>query len=170
MSKKRISIIVLIVAAVILLPPLLVPKVSPWSEINCCHQDINVKTGQARYSRLLWFITISQRIEDTPLSLALQGETVDVSTVEAWHRVNTFSPGIHHSPHYRYHGALFQAHQIEMIDSDPKHQKEIARDILSAWQESGTYFGADRWLNKLLEEGSSNKGLQGTPLRVGHEP
>jgi hypothetical protein len=143
------------------LPPLVAPLVAPWSEMNCRHEEINIKTGQARYSRYLWFVKVAERVEDTPLSLALQGETVDVKSVPAWERVNTFSRGTHHSPHYRYHAALWQANQMKMIASmrelTSQQKREIARDILTTWQKSGNYHGVNKLLANLEEESPKNR-------------
>ena len=158
---KKLWIAIGVVVAVLLLTPVAAPIFIPWSSINCEHQDINIKTGQARYSRYLWFLKISERIEDTPLSLALQGDTVDVANIEAWQRVNTFSPGIRHSPHYKFHSALAQAHQMEMLESfrelTPERKKQIATDILTAWQQSGSDSSARDLIRKLDKEESSNK-------------
>ena len=157
---KKPWIAIGVAGAGLLLAPLVVPMVIPWSGINCHHQDINVKTGQARYSRNLWFVKVSERIEDTPLSLALQGDTVDVANIKAWHRVNTFSPGVRYSPHCIFHGALNQVHQMEMLASlnelTPERKKEIAQSILTAWQQTGRDSGADELIHALMDEGSSN--------------
>ncbi|MDZ7615737.1 MAG: hypothetical protein U1E05_01960 [Patescibacteria group bacterium] len=152
----------------LLLAPFVAPIFIPWSGINCWHQDINIKTGQARYSRSLWFVKVSERIEDTPLSLALQGETVDVADIRAWHRVNTFSPGVRHSPHYLFHSALHQARQMEMLESlhelTPERRKEVAKSILVAWQRSGRDSCAEELILRLMEEGISNKPDAGDGL------
>jgi hypothetical protein len=160
MSKKRISIIVVIIVAVLLLAPLVVPKFVPWSGINCRHQEINIKTGQARYSRILWFIKISERVEDTPLSLVLQGETEDVANITPWHRVNTSSPGIHHSPHYMFHSAFGQAKDLELVldmhNASELQRKDAAVGLLAIWQTSGNDSKAGTYLNELqrqLEQG-----------------
>jgi hypothetical protein len=165
---KKPSMAVGVVVMGLLLAPLVVPIFIPWSGINCRHQDINIKTGQARYSRSLWFVKVSERIEDTPLSLALQGDSIDVADIKAWHRVNSFSPGVHHSPHYLFHSALHQAHQMGLLESlydlTPGRKKEIAKAILTAWQQSGRDSGADELIYKLMEEGTSNKQDAGDGL------
>ncbi len=157
----------IVIFTTVLVPPLVVPVFTPWSGTNCRHQDINIKTGQARYSHYLWFIEVSERIEHTPLSSTLEGETVDVVNIKAWHRVNTVSLGGSHSPHYKFHGALALAYRMELIESlfdpTPERRKEIVRGILTAWQESGTYFGANDYVNQLLEEGSSKVKRHGVP-------
>ena len=159
MKKRRVIIVTTVLAAALFVPPLLAPVFAPWSEMNCRHEEINIKTGQARYSRYLWFVKVAERVEDTPLSLALQGETVDVNTFPPWERVNTFSPGTHHSPHFRYHAALWQAHQMEMIATmhglTAEQRRDAARAILTAWQKSGSYGAADDVLENLMKKGGS---------------
>jgi hypothetical protein len=152
-------------AAGLLLAPFVVPflPVFGWVlvGINCEQQDINIKTGQGRYSRSLWFVRVSERIKDTPLSLALQGETVNIADVQAWHRVNTFFLGGGYSPQYAFHGAFSQASQVGMIQSDLKLGRErnceIARAILTAWQQSGNAHGANACIQNLMKERILNK-------------
>jgi hypothetical protein len=153
--KKRL-LIAIVPVAVLLAGPWLVPFVAPWSRMNCRSQEINIKTGQARYSRYLWYIKVSERVEDTLLSKVLAGESVDVAQIVPWHMVNTFSPGLHHSPHYRFHGALCQAGEIEllfeMLEPDTERKSQIVRDILGLWQTQGSYYAASRYLAVLFEE------------------
>jgi len=143
-------------SALLILPPLVVPVFSPWSDINCEHQEINIKTGQARYSRSLWFARISERTEDTALSRALGGETVNAAEMEAWHRVNTLSPGVGHSPHYRYHGALSQAKEFELLRQayglNEADAAKLAREVLIQWQTNGSYFAAGKLLQDKMTE------------------
>jgi len=97
-STKRILLGTALGVALLILPPFVVPFFYPWSEINFRHQDINIKTGQRRDIQKIWFVTVSERVSDTPISVLLSGKTVDAAPVEAWHRVNTFAPWIGHSP------------------------------------------------------------------------
>jgi hypothetical protein len=153
---KKSGILIGVVATILVLPPLIVPLFIPWSEINCRHEDINIKNGQARYSRCVWYMQISSRVEDTPLSLALGGSSLGRDDVESWHHANTFSPGVHHSPHYRFHAALWQAHTagvfFEMLDASPERRREISANILKLWQQSGDYGGAGEYLHKLMSD------------------
>jgi len=110
--KKR-WIVVIVIIAILFLAPLVVAIIFPWTGINCKHQDINIKTGQIRYTRSLWFMTISERVEETILSKAMEGHIVDVADIKPWHRVNTFSPYLNNSPHYIFHSALSQINQIK---------------------------------------------------------
>ncbi len=162
---KKLWLFLGVLTAVIVLPPLIVPICfNPWSEINCQHQEINIQTGQARYTYYLWYVPVSERTEDTPLSLALQGKTVQLASdkltnpdteTEPWHSANTFSFAVGHSPHHRYHAALWQSHVFGVIadeyDLTPAEQQAIAKDILIRWQESGGDSGADAIIDELRQ-------------------
>jgi hypothetical protein len=153
---KTVRLMLAVALAVIVLPPLVVPVFVPWSAINCEEQDINIQTGQARYSRRLWFVRISERVEDTAISRALDGETVKVADAEAWHRVNTFSPGGGYSPHYRYHGALHQVGEFRSLQQvyglDKTDAARLAREVLARWQTSGSDFAGGSLLEAKMVE------------------
>ena len=156
--RHGILSILAIAAAAAVLAPVIVPFFAPWSGINRQDRDINIKTGQTRYSRRLWFVKISETIEDTPLSVALQGEVVDVAGVEPWHRTCTTSrPLVGHSPHYVFHGALHQAHLVGMVfdkmpESSKDTKKRIARKVLTLWQTTGDDGAANDYITGLLME------------------
>jgi hypothetical protein len=156
--KKRL-LIAIIPVAIMIAGPWAVPCLVPWSAINCRDQEINIKTGQARYSRYLWYIRISARVEDTVLSKVLNGKSVDVTEIVPWHMVNRFSPGLHHSPHYRFHGAFGQAREVEllfeMLEPDAQRKEQIVQDLLKLWQTTGSYHGAEPYLMALSDEVSS---------------
>jgi hypothetical protein len=157
MKVRRKWLVVVVSAGTALLAPLAVPVFIPWSDINSLHQDINIKTGQARYRRSVWFVTVSETIEETPISAALGGEPVDVGDIEGWHRVNTLSPGVvRHSPHYKFHSALHQAQDLnlifEMLQPSAEQRREIAKTLLALWQMSGCDSGADEYLKELRQE------------------
>lgn len=48
-----------VVSVSLLLAPVIIPIFIPWPEINCWHEDINIKTGHARYTWCLWFVKVS---------------------------------------------------------------------------------------------------------------
>ena len=91
---------------VVVLLPFVILFFNPWSEVLCLHQDINIETGQSRSTYYVYYIKISENISETSLSDLIDGEVKYINNIEPWHRVNTFSPLVSHSPHYRYHGAL----------------------------------------------------------------
>jgi hypothetical protein len=129
--------------AVVFLAAVVVPYFVQWSPLNCWHEDVDITTGRVRRQWILLFVKVSETIEGTPLSeVVLRGQRA--ATSPQWHRINTFSPGIHYSPHYRYHGA---GHQIRTLaelwslpapQSFPPELKEpTARHVLALWQEGG---------------------------------
>ena len=163
---KNLRIIVGIVVAGLLLAPVVVPLISPWSRLNCWYEDINIQSGQARRSSYLWFLKVSEAIEDTLLSRALDGEHVEVvSDIEPWQRVNTFSYAAHHSPHYRFHGAFVQIVQLDgvfkMLHATAERKREIAKKLLTLWQSSGGDSGADEYIRQLRGEGMESLDRRG---------
>ena len=151
--KKKTKICLLIISIVIL-PPIVVPYFSAWSEINCTHYEINIKTGQKRSYRCLWFFERAKEITETPLSIVLKGETVDVSDIKPWHRVNTFTPRLRRSPHYYFHGAFANIKQFTYIQDlsilTPTEETEVAKTVLKKWQQSGDDHLAGEYLNDLF--------------------
>lgn len=157
-TKKILCIVIGVVVAGFLLPPAVPTALRRWPQLCCRYGDINIKTGQARYSRYLGFVKISEEVTDTPISLALKGKTIDVADIKAWHRVYTASPGAI-SPQYRYISALGQARQIELIgeliELSPEKRHLIAENVLKLWQtERGCYAVGD-YLRTVLKEGTN---------------
>ena len=157
--KKR-WIVVIVIITILFLAPLIIPIIFPWTGINCEHQDINIKTGQVRYTRNLWYITISERVQDTILSKALKGHIVDIANIKPWHRVNTFSLYWNYSPHYIFHSALSQINQIKQFTPiaklNPEQKQAIATEILTAWQKSGNDKSAEEIISRLQEKAISS--------------
>lgn len=153
---KKSKRFIILTVGVLFLAPFLVPLFIPWSTINCQCQDINIKTGQARYSHYVWFVKVSERVEETPLSRALDGELVDVAELNAWQRVNTRSLWVKHSPHYVFHGALFQVRQIEKLYEQSNftdgERKKIAKNLLEIWQRNGSCFSGNDYIQQLMTE------------------
>ncbi|MFH1021961.1 MAG: hypothetical protein V1809_01065 [Planctomycetota bacterium] len=154
--RNRVIAGMALLVACMILVPMVVPMFHPWTELNFRHEEINIKTGQAHYTRYLWYVKISDEFRDTPLSVALQGERVDVEEMPFWWRVNTFSPGIPNSPHYFFHGALHQAYWFQQISESfqlpSEKRREIAKGILVSWQKNRNYHDADRYLQRVWEE------------------
>jgi len=123
-----------------------------WSGLNCTHEDIDIRTGRIRTTHILAGLKASERAQDSALTKALTGD--DLRGAEAdWHRVNTFSPGVHYSPHYSFHGAIHQARLFEELYEynhlSPQARREIALTILELWREKRSYFSAGRLLREL---------------------
>lgn len=167
LKKRNILIAVTLFVIVVLLIP-------TWSKLYCRHEDINIKTGQSRITRFLCSFQMSQQINDTPLSRALQGETIDVADIQAWHRVNTFYWGRKYSPHYIFHGAFGQAKELElildMLNASDVQRKNATIGLLSTWQKSGNDSKAETFLNELqkqLEQGDAVDSLIATRSQSG---
>jgi hypothetical protein len=93
-------------------------------------------------------VCISEQIEDTDFSRAVtEGAAVAPPN---WQRVNTFSPGVHYSPHYRFHGAISQLQHLEQTWEfgrfSPEARRSSGERLLQIWQQSGDYFGAHEYL------------------------
>jgi hypothetical protein len=157
MNHMKKKLLIAITPMVILFAgPWVVPRAVSLTAINRHDSEINIKTGQARYWRHLWYIKISEWVEDTVLSKVLNGESVEVADIAPWRTVNTSSPGSHYFLHPRFHGALFQAHEIEllfeMLEPNAERKKQIVRELLTLWQTHGDYFEASRYTATLSEE------------------
>jgi hypothetical protein len=146
---RRIWLSVLALLAVILLAVTFVPFFFQWSPLNCWHEDVDITTGRIRRQWILLFVKVNESIEETPLSeVVLRGQPPP--RTPQWQRVNTFSPGIHYSPHYRYHGA---GHQIRTLaelwnlpaphDFPPELKESTARHVLALWQEGSDHRAGD---------------------------
>jgi hypothetical protein len=74
---------------------------------------------------------------------------------EDWRRVNTFSPGVGHSPHYVYHGAFAQIREIkiawEVAKFSAEAKRRVAETILAAWQSEGSYFGVQDYVHSVCD-------------------
>jgi hypothetical protein len=131
----------------------LYPGAGAWSPVNCWHYDVDIRTGKTRYLRYLFLVNTRTEIKDSALSLALSPEERTDIPPE-WRRVNTFSPGVHHSPHYTYHGALNQIRELEgtweMFSFTPEQKRKSARDVLALWQRSGSDSAVSRYLGDLF--------------------
>ena len=126
----------------------------PWSKILCCHEEINIQTAQVRYGCYVYFLKVTERVEDTWQSDYIDIPADDISAA-SWRRVNTFSPLASHSPHYSFHGALAQVHQLQTAFSlkvfSEAEEKQAVEGLLKKWQESDDYHSAGRYLDDLIE-------------------
>ncbi len=148
LPKKRRHWIALGVIAPTLIVLVLISGFFHWSPLNCWHDDVDINTGRVRHTRYLLFCQIGDRTAETWLSRAR-----DISkTSPDWRRVNTFSPGVGHSPHYRFHGAIHQIKTLELADNtipfDPVARRRVADALLTLWQ-GGSYLGADEFVEKV---------------------
>jgi hypothetical protein len=146
---RRFWVTVSALLSVILLAVVVTPFFIPWSPLNCWHEEVDITTGRIRRQWILLFVKVAESIEETPLSEVVLSGQPPTGTPQ-WHRINTFSPGIHHSPHYRYHGAGHQIRELAELwqlpppQSFPAELKEpTARHVLALWQEGSDYRAGD---------------------------
>jgi len=164
-TNKILCILTGVVVVAVAVPPTISTALRRWPKLCCRYEDINIKTGQARSLRYVGFVKISQEVRDTPISLALRGEVIDVVDIEPWHRVYTLSPGLH-SPHYHYHSALSQAREIELIaelnELGPEEQRLIAENVLRLWQTERGDSPAGSYLRGVFKEGMEESEQDGS--------
>ncbi|MEM7164426.1 MAG: hypothetical protein AAF581_03125 [Planctomycetota bacterium] len=141
------------VIAILVVLPLIVPIYVPWSAINCRYEDVNIVSGHARYSRSWWYIVVSERIEETALSTALNSSLPDPS---AWRRANLFDGRRPNSPHYRFHSALSQIQEFDMLtwagNLDSQEKQKLAKQIIAAWQRHNGDAGANPIFSQLTRQ------------------
>jgi len=104
----RIAIVLLFAPLVLIIAGFLLP----WSRINCWDEEIDLQSGRVRTTWYLCFLPVSVQINESAFSRVLTHEDTDGATPN-WQRVNTFSPGVHYSPHYRFHGATTEVSMVE---------------------------------------------------------
>lgn len=79
----------------------------------------------------------------------------DVSAEPDWQLVNTFAPGIGHSPHYRYHGAITQGQMLaacwRIASFTPAARRESALRLLALWQRKTGYRAARPYVDAVME-------------------
>ncbi|TWU32663.1 hypothetical protein Q31b_58210 [Novipirellula aureliae] len=150
LPQKRLHWITLGIIVPMLTVLLLISGLFPWSPLNCWHEDVDINTGRVRHTRYLLFCQIGDRIEETWLFRANSNSNVSPD----WRCVNTFSPGLGHSSHYHFHGAIHQINTLGLADNvvpfDPNARHKVAHRLLTLWQNSGSHFDADEFVEKVV--------------------
>jgi hypothetical protein len=130
-------------------PLVLISGVFPWSRFNCWEDEIDIRSGRVRHTSYLLGVRYQDRVEETWLSRAASRP----SEAPTWERVNTFSPGRGHSPHYRFHGALWTIELCEIAEKSapfaPNAREFVANEILRRWQQDEADFEANRYAERL---------------------
>ena len=140
-----------------------------WSPLNCRHEDIDINTGRIRHQRFLVGMCVRERFEETPIS-----PQFDLSNVAPdWRRVNTFSPLVRHSPHYRFHSAIHQARELELIwqgtSFTPEAKKQACQDMLQLWQTSQSDYAAEGYI-RALSDLATDRDSDAPPLTIEELP
>lgn len=127
----------------------------PWSRLNCSTIEIDLGSGRVRNTRYLFWVPVRRTVSDSALTKELLQTDIGTSQCE-WQPVSTQSPRARHSPHYRYHGALSQIRELEIYWETagvPKNCRRMAAiHLLHLWQDSGGTYGAQSFLNYLIEK------------------
>ena len=133
-----------------------------WSPLNCWQYDVDIYSGRVRYKRYLLWIAVENRIEDSALTKALRRG--DLNYAPEWHTALTGSPGVHHSPHYRYHSAIHQIEMLQMTWNASNFSKEAYREsaqhVLALWQRKQGDFEAGEYLENLYRLAAKHKDKQ----------
>ena len=154
-SRSRFLYWVNGIAIVFLLLPLLgTPLVPQWSRLNCWTEEIDIGTGRIRKTWYLCYVRVSQCVEESPFSTALH-DSDKSGVAPQWQKVNTFSPGIHYSPHYSFHGAWYQVscceEAWELGRFTPEARRECVRRVLQLWQTGRGDDGASSYCDSIQE-------------------
>jgi hypothetical protein len=170
LPKRRRHWIVLAVLAPALTVSFLVSGVFSWSPLNCWHEDVDIHSGRVRHTRHLLYCQIGERVEDTWLS---RNVTKAYHSPD-WRHVNTFSPGMHHSPHYVYHGAINQIETLELVVDavpfEPEARRKVADSLLTLWQNTGSDFEADDYIEKVAKIVSALHGKGASSVKASDIP
>ncbi len=144
----------------------------PWSGLNSWRYDIDINSGRIRYTRHLLWMEVTSFVRDSVLTKALSPEDLSGRTAD-WMPVTTLSPGQHHSPHHRFHGAIFQIRELESCwetgKMTPAARRVMARQVLHLWREWGNYHPAGDYIEATWEKaGEAEK--QGKAMGVNDLP
>ncbi|QDU55498.1 hypothetical protein [Aeoliella mucimassa] len=122
-----------------------------WSPLNCRHEYVDLQSGRIMRQQIVLGMAVRERVEESPISRVLATDQVPAD----WQRVQTFSPCVDHSPHYRYHGCLQQMRELQMIwelgHMTVEAQRKSAVELLKHWQQDDSGQAAEEFLNHLSE-------------------
>jgi hypothetical protein len=122
--------------------------------VNCSEAEIDIAGGRIRHTRYLLWVPISQVVVDSALTKALPPDD-KVGLPADWHPVVTLSPGLRHSPHYRFHGAFSDIRILEFSwecgTMTPEARRASAQQVLRLWQEDGSDLRARRYIQLIWE-------------------
>jgi hypothetical protein len=124
----------------------------PWSGVNCSQDDVDIQSGRIRHTRYLLWFPVNQIVADSALTKELSAEDRTGKRAE-WHPVMTLSPGLHHSPHYVFHGAISDIRELELCWDfgrfTPMARAASARRVLQLWQQSGSDSQARKYIQAI---------------------
>ncbi|MBN8459560.1 MAG: hypothetical protein J0M04_17155 [Verrucomicrobia bacterium] len=134
-----------------------------WSRFNCRCEEVDIATGRLRFTRYRLYRKVSDEIRPSALSACLPEEMIAGAKPD-WQRVNTFSPGVNHSPHHAFHGAIYQLHELaeiwedrEWYDFPENLKRQSALHVLALWQFSHDDVLARKYIFELGKIRDSDK-------------
>ena len=133
----------------------------PWSPINCSHHDVDIHSGRVRFNRYLFWLRVHDSVEDSALTRALRPDDF-ASTTPKWHHAVTLSPGLGHSLHYKFHSAIAQIRELELVWSLAEFTPAARR--ASAHRRGGTVDGDS---SRRMRDGGWHWRAGGTGGRFG---
>lgn len=126
----------------------------PWSGVNCLEDEIDINSGRIRKTFYLLWVPVQRSVTDSALTKAVAPETGSGSKAD-WQPVVTLSPGLHYSPHYRFHGAIHQIRELELCWEAGKMtaaaRRETAKNVLHLWRQTGRYHRAGEYIESVWE-------------------
>jgi hypothetical protein len=151
-TSRRTLALAAVVATPVALLSLSLLGLFPWSGVNCWENEVDIQSGRIRYTRYLLWLPIDQSIHNSALTEALSAEE-RTDTHAEWHPVVTLSPRVHHSPHYRFHAALFQIRELELCwdygKFTPAARRASGNRILQLWRETGSDSRAKEYIRAI---------------------
>lgn len=150
---------------IVLMLGLLAQIILPWPGIYSWTEEIGLDSGRKRScTNILWISTLSK---ESPTWLSDTLNTPDSLRETRWKPVNTTSPAVSVSPHYRYHGALSQIGEIELICEEfslsANSRELLAKALIERWRSDGYYHGASTFLISPLVK-QFDKYAKGRPM------
>ena len=149
-AKSRIHWLAISIIAPIAIVLFLISGFFQWSRLNCWNDYIDINSGRIRHVWYLLYYKVADHTEDTCLSRIHNEQTWSPD----WRCVNTFSPFVHYSPHYKYHSAIYQMNLIDsaekMIQFDFEAQQKVADTLLYLWQKTGSDYGANQYVQDIM--------------------
>ena len=135
------------------LTPVVVPIYRPWIELNCVLTEVNIATGHLRKTRSLWYLEVSQWVEENELSRTLM--KTPEGHQDAWRAVAIRSFGTDHSPQYYYSLASQQIFQFNMLCEaryfTNQDRQTLARMLVESWATGGSRDAHELILNAWTE-------------------
>ena len=164
-NLRRLALLLLIAAALVLLA-LSFPQVV-YRRID----EIDIRSGRARFTSYVLFLRTGSSVVETPLSEALPARS---SHTPDWRVVNTFDGWSGVSPHYAYHGAISQTRHLGMIwqvvPFTPEAKQKVAENVLKRWQADGDYWGVERYVRAIDDAASEPLGTSKGPVSADEVP